>query len=83
MRLFAFFLAACVALAVLRAAILVIILAYVFLLALGLVFEPERTLGFLLFCGLWALAGAHPLFTVIAGLLAFAVALARSQQDAN
>lgn len=60
MRIFAYILIACIALAVLRLVIVVLLIAYLLLLLLSLIFKPRETVGFLLFGSMATFAASFP-----------------------
>jgi len=80
MKVFGFFLLACLTIAALQATFKVLLVILAILLAWGVFFRPRETLGFLAFFLLWSAVQNH--FLVCAALFGL-IAVAKRQENSN
>lgn len=82
MRLLGIFLSACVIFAVLKAAIVALVILFVVSLLWGFYLRPREVMAFLAYCALLGLVGAHPTATlVIIGAAVIVGQFGRSDQS--
>lgn len=65
MQLLGFFLAACVALAIAKAAITIFVLLFLVALIWGLCFHPREMFGFLAYCAIFGFIKAQPMLALL------------------
>lgn len=64
MRLLGIFLSACVILAVVKAAIIALLLLFLVALIWGLCLHPREVFGFMAYCAILGLVSAHPILII-------------------